>query len=61
MATWRMAIPIPIKKSEVRATEKRGKEAKKRAPARAMTKAASMTRFSLYRSTRIPAGIDITP
>jgi hypothetical protein len=61
MATWSIAIPIPIINKEGSATENRGNKANSSAPAKARKKAAIITNFSEYFSIRIPAGTDIIP
>jgi hypothetical protein len=61
MATCSEAIPAPIKNNETIATQYAGNRAKLKDPSVPTRNAATITGFSVNRSTRKPAGIDITP
>src|SRR5690242_21237524 len=61
MATCSVAIPTPIRKSEVTATKYVGWSAKLSEAKVATDKAPSIVGFSLKRSTKNPAGMEITP
>jgi len=52
---------MPMKNNEIRATVKVGNRAKNIAPINALENARINTGLSEYLSTRIPAGMDITP
>ena len=61
IATCSSVIPTPITNSEMIATRYAGNSAKLSEPAAPATNATAITGFSVKRSTKKPAGIDITP
>jgi hypothetical protein len=58
-ATWRRAIPQPIRKREIRKTGNTGLKENNRAPDKARIHAKTRLFFSSYFCTIIPEGIDI--